>query len=180
MKSGKVKVNGSLKEIDDFLVYKDAGFRLGERVFLKKDTKWVKVWDCILAKGIIVMYDGALNDLPPGFALCDGNNGTPNLTDSFIKAAAAAGISGGSNTHSHSLTSADNHSHTIASNIHAHSQSSRHSVQGRTGSGNWETPTGYAGAHTHTPSASATHNHSGLAAVPNEPSYYTLAFIMKT
>ena len=32
----------------------------------------------------IIIYSGPLNNLPVNFVLCDGNNGTPNLTEKFI------------------------------------------------------------------------------------------------
>lgn len=35
-------------------------------------------------KNIICLWSGAVVDIPAGWALCDGNNGTPNLTDKFV------------------------------------------------------------------------------------------------
>lgn len=35
-------------------------------------------------KGIIVMWSGQDKDIPAGWYLCNGKNGTPNLTDRFI------------------------------------------------------------------------------------------------
>jgi len=35
-------------------------------------------------KNIIVIWSGAIVDIPAGWALCDSNNGTPNLTDKFV------------------------------------------------------------------------------------------------
>jgi microcystin-dependent protein len=40
--------------------------------------------DKVIPKGIIVMWSGRVTDIPAGWALCDGNSGTPNLTDKFI------------------------------------------------------------------------------------------------
>lgn len=37
-----------------------------------------------LPRGIITMWSGATNAVPSGWALCDGNNDTPNLKDRFI------------------------------------------------------------------------------------------------
>jgi len=34
--------------------------------------------------GGVIAYHGAVNAIPTGFALCDGTNGTPNLSDRFI------------------------------------------------------------------------------------------------
>jgi hypothetical protein len=55
-------------------------------------------------KGAIVMWSGKLSDVPRGWRLCDGTNGTPNLLDRFIMSVGAdedPGATGGSNTHTH-------------------------------------------------------------------------------
>ena len=68
-----------------------------------------------LESGMIMLWAGAILDIPTGFALCDGNNGTPDLTDRFI---VGAGDSfnpddmGGSVNHTHTFTG-DGHSHTV-------------------------------------------------------------------
>ena len=36
------------------------------------------------------MWSGATNNIPSGWALCDGNNGTPNLQDKFIVGAGSS------------------------------------------------------------------------------------------
>ena len=38
----------------------------------------------IIPSGVIVMWSGDANKIPAGWALCDGNNNTPNLKDRFI------------------------------------------------------------------------------------------------
>lgn len=38
----------------------------------------------LIPKGIIVMWSGSLNNIPKGWALCDGNNLTPDLTRRFV------------------------------------------------------------------------------------------------
>ena len=35
-------------------------------------------------KNIIVIWSGAIVDIPTGWALCDGNNETPDLRDRFV------------------------------------------------------------------------------------------------
>lgn len=57
-------------------------------------------------RGIITMWSGATNAVPSGWALCDGNNGTPNLKDRFIVGAGqryAVGNVGGSITQTPSV-----------------------------------------------------------------------------
>jgi len=39
--------------------------------------------------GMIVLWSGAIVDIPSGWALCDGNNGTPNLRNRFVVGAGA-------------------------------------------------------------------------------------------
>jgi hypothetical protein len=80
--------------------------------------------------GGIVMWSGS--QVPNGWALCDGANGTPNLVNRFIMGAATAGATGGTNSktlttneipaHTHGAGSIGaNHSHTFSgSGSHSH------------------------------------------------------------
>lgn len=94
----------------------------------------------LVPSGGVILWSGSTASIPSGWFLCDGNNGTPNLTDRFVVGAGAAygvGVTGGSNNVT--LTSA---------NVPAHS----HSFSGTTASGGSHThtaSTGTAGAHTH-------------------------------
>jgi hypothetical protein len=47
--------------------------------------------------GTIVMWHGS--EIPDGWAICDGNNGTPNLIGKFIKASETGGETGGGGNH---------------------------------------------------------------------------------
>ena len=38
----------------------------------------------LLPKGIIVSWYGSIEEIPKGWALCDGNNTTPDLRKRFI------------------------------------------------------------------------------------------------
>ncbi|GAI49992.1 unnamed protein product [marine sediment metagenome] len=63
--------------------------------------------------GLIVMWSGLIIDIPDGWALCNGENGTPNLHSRFILGTTfegQMGDTGGSETHVHTFTS-DNHLH---------------------------------------------------------------------
>lgn len=79
-------------------------------------------------KGMIIMWGGAVNALPTGWALCNGQNGTPDLRSRFIVGAGSTykvDNTGGANTvqlriehlpaHNHSGTMSNNgdHSHTL-------------------------------------------------------------------
>ena len=58
-----------------------------------------------LPAGVIVMWSGALDAIPAGWALCDGSEGTPDLSNRFILGAGTAdkyiGSTGGSHSHQH-------------------------------------------------------------------------------
>ena len=81
--------------------------------------------------GLIAMWSGSAANVPSGWALCDGSNGTPDLRDRFIVGAGGSynvGSTGGSNTvtlnanqipshaHSASIGSAGSHAHTGTTN----------------------------------------------------------------
>lgn len=109
-------------------------------------------------KGLILIWSGAIVDIPVGWSLCDGSNGTPDLRDKFIVGAGGSyspGDTGGSATHVHPFTS-DGHYHTVSppaglsSGTDFQAQTDTKTVTGTTGSG------------------------SSL------PPYYSLAYIMKT
>lgn len=67
-------------------------------------------------KGLIVMWHGKFVDIPEGWALCDGENGTPDLNDYFICSTiiqANINKTGGAAEHFHRF-SADAHRHVLA------------------------------------------------------------------
>lgn len=77
----------------------------------------IKPQNSPLPKGAIILWSGAIADIPDGFALCNGSNGTPDLRNSFVVGADAdvsgeakstyetvSKQSGGSKTHTHSFT----------------------------------------------------------------------------
>lgn len=62
--------------------------------------------DVKIPRGIITMWSGAVDAVPSGWHLCDGNNGTPNLKDRFIVGAGQSygvGNTGGSITRTPSV-----------------------------------------------------------------------------
>jgi len=66
--------------------------------------------------GMILLWAGSIVDIPAGYVLCDGNNGTPDLRDRFIVGAGssyAVNDSGGALNHNHPFTG-DGHFHTFA------------------------------------------------------------------
>jgi hypothetical protein len=64
--------------------------------------------------GGIILWSGSVASIPVGWALCDGTNGTPNLTNQFIIGAGgtyAVGISGGSTTQTLAVSNIPPHRH---------------------------------------------------------------------
>lgn len=82
----------------------------------------------LVPAGGIIMWSGAINAVPSGWALCNGQNGTPDLRDRFVVGAGSTynpGNTGGSkdaivvaHTHGFSATtgSSGNHSHSGSTN----------------------------------------------------------------
>lgn len=65
----------------------------------------------------IVVWSGSIATIPAGYALCDGNNGTPNLLNYFMLGAGGTknpGDTGGGNTHTH-LYAPGSHRHSLLS-----------------------------------------------------------------
>ena len=137
------------------------------------------------------MWHGLLANIPSGFALCDGENGTPDLRGKFVKGAAASvdpGATGGAATHTHAVG-------TYATDVHAGVTVQDHASHTHDLASNLATPdllvedltaTGVS-ARTGGPSATLTHsvtqpnNHtiSGVSAAgSNEPAFYVVAYIM--
>ncbi len=101
--------------------------------------------------GLIVLWHGALSEVPEGWLLCDGANGTPDLRDRFVFGASSnvvPGTTGGANSVTLTEAQLPSHSHTASASTdgaHTHTAS-----------------TGSTGAHTHTADDNAPsheHNH---------------------
>lgn len=117
--------------------------------------------------GTVIMWSGALSEIPSGWQLCDGNNGTLDLSNRFLRGVAdleEPGNTGGAASHSHtfsdtissSTSEVDGHTHSYTG-VPAHT----HSVGAFTGTltavGNHthtmdpgSVGSSSAGAHTHT------------------------------
>jgi hypothetical protein len=149
-------------------------------------------------KGLIVMWAGAIVDIPAPWHLCDGTSGTINLTNKFIVGAGdtfAALTEGGSNTiapsgtltiNTHQLTSAElaAHNHPFKDiSVTAWSGPSGTQMAGAAVSGKPETSTagstpsaGGDGLHGHSTAEGSLITGTGASVMPY---YYALAYIQK-
>lgn len=111
-----------------------------------------------ISTGMIILWYGAIGDIPSGYVLCDGNNDTPDLRNCFVIGAGdtyAVGANGGAVNHNHPFTG-DGHTHTMQAE------------------GNLESGVGYQ-LETGTENATGTTNNASTL-----PPYHALAYIMKT
>lgn len=107
----------------------------------------------------IFIWSGFNSEIPDGFVLCDGTNGTPDLRNQFVVGAAGQfnfGDTGGQNsisevpTHSHMIsgtTSTETHTHSLGNNSTNLSGGHSHN-------------TNQAGAHTHSTNTGGFHSHN--------------------
>lgn len=154
--------------------------------------------------GGIIMWNGSPNNVPAGWALCDGSNGTPDLRERFIVGAGGtstgnpsvagnaynAGDRAGSNTVALTVANMPAHSHTGTTNNGGdHFVSDQYYSPG-CGDGHFSSKSGcwlnrpgthitlnrYVGPHSH---GFTTNSTGSGTAHENRPPYYALAFIMR-
>ena len=158
-------------------------------------TEWIHK---LLPKGSIIMFGGASSDIPDGWAICDGQNGTPNLVGKFIKAGSTSGEEGGEEEIKLTSENMPKHTHTFVGGTfqtsvdgeHTHTVSYKSGDLGDLGDnannrnniiGDQTTTTSSAGAHSHTIDMSSAQLSQEGQGTPLkwEPKYYSLIYIMK-
>ncbi|MBD3186057.1 hypothetical protein GF325_04435 [Candidatus Bathyarchaeota archaeon] len=76
-----------------------------------------------IPQGIIGMWHGSLDSIPDGWALCNGSNGTPDLTGRFIRGTdhmETPGFTGGRMSHNHTYSEVPYHDHQVVDPTHYH------------------------------------------------------------
>lgn len=155
-------------------------------------TEWIHK---LLPKGSIIMFGGASADIPDGWAICDGQNGTPNLVGKFIKAGSTSGEEGGEEEIKLTSENMPEHTHTFVGGTfqtsvdgeHTHTVSYKSGDLGDIANnrnniiGDQTTTTSSAGAHSHTIDMSSAQLSQEGQGTPLkwEPKYYSLIYIMK-
>lgn len=141
--------------------------------------------------GLIAMWSGSIGSIPSGWYLCDGSNGTPNLTDRFIVGAGftyAVNGTGGATSVTLTTNNLPAHTHTATSVVtdpgHLHAVSGRDSTADIGGGSAQEFITPGTGINTTTSTTGitvATTNSSTGSGTSFSilPTYYALAFIQK-
>lgn len=64
--------------------------------------------------GSIIMFNGKAEEIPSGWAICNGENGTPNLIDRFILASTYCGGTGGKSQVTLTVAQLPPHQHRVA------------------------------------------------------------------
>lgn len=152
----------------------------------------------VMPSGGIILWSGAVANIPTGWALCDGSDGTPDLRDRFIVGAGstyAVADTGGASSVTLDTAKIPAHTHVFTGDAtgsggghtHGYSDSGSSSIdvtddgtsQVSVADDTTGTPTtDSSGAHTHTVTGTNASTGGG-AAHENRPPYYALAYIMR-
>ena len=144
----------------------------------------------VIPSGVILLWSGTLGSIPTGYVLCDGTNGTPNLTSRFVVGANSGnyspGSTGGASTVTLSVAQLPAHTHVATSVVtdpgHTHDYAGVTGSSGAGASGRDSDPTTLTTQSATTGVTVATTNASTGSGIDHEnrPPYYALAYIMKT
>lgn len=149
------------------------------------ETGVKRLWQHIVARlnsiatipsGLISLWSGAEVDIPEGWVLCNGENGTPDLRDKFVIGAGngySVGSEGGEARHVLTVSEIPPHSHAIKSDIdnEAYNQKWAPWTEYTTGWTQQANSTETAATYTQLAGGGEAHN--------NLPPYYALCYIMK-
>jgi microcystin-dependent protein len=145
--------------------------------------------DADLPTGSIISWHDSISNIPFGWALCDGNNGTPNLIETFPRSVPDGttdpGGVGGNNSITLTESQLPSHSHnpgstdTSGSHNHKFGDSAEYGQNYNTyTSGSDENnSTGTNGAHTH--GSGYTASEGGGGSIDNQPAYEETLFIKR-
>ena len=185
--SGAITTTGTLNVTGSFTV--DGTQGNSGQVLTSAGSAATPTWTSIVSftTGMIILWSGSVGSIPSGWALCNGTNGTPQLTNRFI--VGAGSTYSPNNTGGSANATLPAHTHTASSssnNAHSHVYSKAGGSVGAGGGGGLFPPTALSGVSDANTNTVAAHNHtitvnsSGTSATnANLPPYYALAYIMK-
>jgi microcystin-dependent protein len=99
--------------------------------------------------GSIIMWFGTVGNIPTGWAVCDGTNGTPDLRDRFVVGAGSTysvGDTGGVNAVALTTAEIPSHTHSISGSGTTSAVSNDHTHSGTTGINNVDHVHGFSGS----------------------------------
>ncbi len=159
-------------------------------------SELIRLSEKFVPTGLISMWSGNINQIPKGWALCDGQNGTPDLRGRFIVGYNSSdddydeiGKIGGEDKHVLSESELPSHSHNItieSAGAHIHGYyhpTAKHGNADNNRNKNYDATksqsldvTTPSGLHSHSATIAPTGN--GMPH-ENRPPFYTLAYIIK-
>ena len=127
----------------------------------------------LLPTGVIVMWSGAANAIPAGWALCDGGSGRPDLRGRFIVGAGgnySVGGTGGEEKHALTAAEMPSHSHSTTFKTVGYAASWNNDREAMSGEGK-DKNNGNITKGTSSAGSGVSHE--------NRPPYYALCYIIK-
>ena len=137
--------------------------------------------------GVILMWSGSVVSIPAGWDICDGTNGTINLSNKFVRSGTSIGTTGGADTvtltgaqsgtsaHDHSASSNTTGAHTHSGGVTTPGEYGTHATKVTTSAN-----TGSAGNHSHVITVNNSSEAAASSSHENMPAYYELAYIQKS
>jgi len=121
----------------------------------------------LVPTGVITMWNGSSNSVPAGWGLCNGGNGTPNLSGRFIVGVGSNGTNsynfgdiGGTDSVKLTIAEMPSHSHSYSATVRGNEDGSNRWTLANSGT-------------------SDTNSAGGDQPHENRPTYFALCYIMK-
>ena len=160
----------------------DGNFGTSGQVIVSNGNDLPPTWGAGLPTGGIILWSGSVGTIPSGWALCNGDDGTPDLTDRMVIGAGSnysPDTTGGSTTatlptHTHTATS------TVVDPGHTHTAANQKGPAYGQPSGAITLNPGSTGSAKTGITVNTSIGYKGTSPVDaNLPPYYALAYIMK-